>query len=238
MASRRSNTGAWDSSPETLANANAGGHPGATIFASNCGCPFYQPAYPFAIGPRLGVAYQIDPKTVFRGGMGSDLRAHSECGWSVCKYEWHLCPNAWHQLIRKRNGAGFHRATGLARYESQPVSCDSWRRRDGADLARPAGKPPASRQPMERRYPARDHAKFCDRSGLAGNTAAWLSGFLGGGTINHIPASAYAALGLYPYPGTGPAGYNFAPAGLSCTPGNDCARALLSQSLPAARSVI
>jgi hypothetical protein len=72
---------------------------------------------------------------------------------------------------------------------------------------------------------------FVMEAEYVGNTAAWLSGFLGGGTINHIPPSAYAALGLYPYPGTGPAGYNFAPAGLSCQPGNDCARAILSQSL-------
>ncbi len=55
---------------ETLANGNAGGHPGATIYADTCGCQFYQPSYPYAIGPRLGVAYQIDPKTVFRGGWG------------------------------------------------------------------------------------------------------------------------------------------------------------------------
>ena len=33
-------------------------------------CHFYKSAYPYAIGPRLGVAYQINPKTVFRGGWG------------------------------------------------------------------------------------------------------------------------------------------------------------------------
>jgi hypothetical protein len=55
---------------ETAPNANAGGHPGATRYASTCGCQFYQPSYPYAIGPRLGVAYQINPKTVFRGGWG------------------------------------------------------------------------------------------------------------------------------------------------------------------------
>ena len=55
---------------ETLANANAGGHPGSTIFANTCNCSFYQPVYPFAFAPRIGVAYQIDPKTVFRAGWG------------------------------------------------------------------------------------------------------------------------------------------------------------------------
>ena len=51
-------------------NANAGGHPGATLFASTCNCDFYQPSYPYGIGPRIGVAYQIDSKTVLRGGWG------------------------------------------------------------------------------------------------------------------------------------------------------------------------
>ena len=44
--------------------------PGATQYASTCGCQFYQQSYPYAIGPRIGVAYQIDPKTVLRGGWG------------------------------------------------------------------------------------------------------------------------------------------------------------------------
>ncbi|MBZ5579934.1 MAG: TonB-dependent receptor [Acidobacteriia bacterium] len=54
----------------TAANPNAGGRLGATRFASTCNCDFYQAAYPYAIGPRLGAAYQITPKTVFRGGFG------------------------------------------------------------------------------------------------------------------------------------------------------------------------
>src|SRR5205807_7235501 len=61
-----------DFSP-TLANATAGGHPGATIFegdgTGHCGCDFAH-NYPLAFGPRLGVAYQIDRKTVFRAGAG------------------------------------------------------------------------------------------------------------------------------------------------------------------------
>jgi hypothetical protein len=52
------------------ANANAGGHPGATMYASTCNCSFYRPAYPYGYGPRVGVAYQLDAKTVIRGGWG------------------------------------------------------------------------------------------------------------------------------------------------------------------------
>ena len=59
-------------SPTTI-NPSAGGLPGATIYAGygtgRCNCEFTS-AYPYAIQPRLGVAYQIDSKTVFRAGWG------------------------------------------------------------------------------------------------------------------------------------------------------------------------
>jgi len=54
-------------------NPSAGGLPGAVIFEGNgpsrCGCDFAK-SYPLAFGPRLGVAYQITPKTVLRAGFG------------------------------------------------------------------------------------------------------------------------------------------------------------------------
>ncbi len=57
-----------DFSPVT-ANPSAGGHPGAVIYEALCGCRFAN-NYPYALGPRIGVAYQINPKTVVRGGFG------------------------------------------------------------------------------------------------------------------------------------------------------------------------
>ncbi|HLI86258.1 MAG TPA: carboxypeptidase-like regulatory domain-containing protein [Bryobacteraceae bacterium] len=50
-------------------NPAAGGRLGAAIFQATCHCSFGS-AYPYAIGPRFGIAYQIDSKTVFRGGWG------------------------------------------------------------------------------------------------------------------------------------------------------------------------
>jgi hypothetical protein len=50
-----------------LANPTAGGHPGATIYEATCNCNFGK-NYPYALGPRLGLAYQITPKTVLRAG--------------------------------------------------------------------------------------------------------------------------------------------------------------------------
>jgi hypothetical protein len=53
----------------TTPNPAAGGRLGAPIFEANCNCQFVS-NYPWAYGPRLGVAYQLDPKTVIRGGWG------------------------------------------------------------------------------------------------------------------------------------------------------------------------
>ncbi len=57
----------------TTPNPNAGGAPGGTIFEGSapgrCNCDFAK-NYPWAFGPRVGGAYQITPKTVFRAGWG------------------------------------------------------------------------------------------------------------------------------------------------------------------------
>jgi hypothetical protein len=52
-----------------VANPTAGNHPGATIYEATCNCRFAD-NYPYAIGPRVGVAYQLDEKTVLRAGFG------------------------------------------------------------------------------------------------------------------------------------------------------------------------
>ena len=51
----------------TTPNPAAGGRLGGYIYEASCGCQFAQ-NYPFAIGPRVGVAYTLDKKTVIRGG--------------------------------------------------------------------------------------------------------------------------------------------------------------------------
>jgi Carboxypeptidase regulatory-like domain len=52
-----------------IPNPSASGRLGATQFESTCKCQFAS-NYPYAIGPRLGVAYQINAKTVLRAGFG------------------------------------------------------------------------------------------------------------------------------------------------------------------------
>jgi hypothetical protein len=52
-----------------IPNPAVGGRIGAPIFEATCGCTFVS-NYPYALAPRLGIAYQIDSKTVLRGGWG------------------------------------------------------------------------------------------------------------------------------------------------------------------------
>lgn len=57
----------------TTPNSTAGGRLGASIYEGSgpfrCNCSFAQ-NYPYAYGPRLGAAYQINDKTVLRAGIG------------------------------------------------------------------------------------------------------------------------------------------------------------------------
>ncbi len=59
---------AVDFSP-TTPNPAAGGRPGAYIYEASCNCNFAS-NYPYAIGPRIGIAYSLNSKTVLRGGVG------------------------------------------------------------------------------------------------------------------------------------------------------------------------
>ncbi|HTR37707.1 MAG TPA: carboxypeptidase-like regulatory domain-containing protein [Bryobacteraceae bacterium] len=51
----------------TVPNPTLGGRLGSVIYEKTCHCSFAQP-YGLSIGPHLGVAWQITPKTVFRAG--------------------------------------------------------------------------------------------------------------------------------------------------------------------------
>jgi Carboxypeptidase regulatory-like domain/TonB dependent receptor len=53
----------------SVANPTVGGIPGGITYEATCKCSFAK-NYPYAFGPRLGLAYQFLPKTVFRMGIG------------------------------------------------------------------------------------------------------------------------------------------------------------------------
>jgi len=216
---------------ETLPNANAGGHPGATIYASNCGCPFYQPVYPFALGPRLGVAYQINPKTVFRGGWGVTYAlTQYAAGANVSTNGSYVVPVGINQFVNETT-------PGFIPQPVWPVTDPNRYPNIGTTSPSPMwpdqheNRPPRINQ-WSAGFQREITRSFVMEAEYVANRAAWLSaGSLGGGTLTHVSPATYAQYGLYPYPGTGPAGYNFAPAGVSCVAGNDCARAILGQAL-------
>jgi hypothetical protein len=63
----REEYGRMQSAAFNLPNSTVGGRLGAPEYEATCKCSFSY-AYPYSIGPHLGVAYQITPKTVFRAG--------------------------------------------------------------------------------------------------------------------------------------------------------------------------
>ncbi len=222
----------WAQFSETVPNALAGGHPGSTIFANTCNCSFYQPAYPFALAPRVGVAYQIDPKTVFRGGWGFTYSLTEAAAGGI------VATNGSYPLTGI-NPFVNDQTPGWIQQPTWPVTQNIWP--IAGSTPGTFGQVPTMPDANQNRPPRINQfsagfqreitRSFILEAEYVGNRAAWLGGFLGGGTLTHVPAATYAQYGLYPYPGSGPAGYNYAPAGISCVAGNDCARAILSQNL-------
>jgi hypothetical protein len=81
---QREQFGRYGDFSATVPNPSASGRPGALIYEANCNCQFAH-NYPYALGPRLGAAYQLDSKTVIRGGIGvvyGSLDSSSALGYS------------------------------------------------------------------------------------------------------------------------------------------------------------
>ncbi len=58
-------------------NTTIGGRIGTVEYGQTCNCSFAKP-YPFSIGPHIGAAWQITPKTVFRAGGAINYAAGSD----------------------------------------------------------------------------------------------------------------------------------------------------------------
>jgi hypothetical protein len=63
-------------------NPSADGRLGGLQYEATCKCSFAD-NYPYAIGPRLGAAYQYNPKTVIRAGIGVVFNATSTVSGSA-----------------------------------------------------------------------------------------------------------------------------------------------------------
>ena len=199
-------------------NANAGGRPGATIYASTCNCQFYQSAYPYAIGPRLGVAYQLDSKTVLRGGWGVVYSfVGNPAGATIgTNGVYPLSPIANNAQFVNDNTPGFivpptWPVTNPNIYPSQTGVLGS----PGIPFVVPSSDPyfadaNENRPPRINQWSIGFQREithnFIVEASYVGNRAAWTPGPYG--YQSQISAATYAQYGLYPYPGTGPAGTN------------------------------
>ncbi|MBV8843372.1 MAG: TonB-dependent receptor [Bryobacterales bacterium] len=88
------------------ANPIAGGRNGGTIFEATCRCAFAH-NYPYAWGPRLGVAYQVTPKTVVRVGGGlsyTKTPANNYQSYAVASNTPYATPQYGTQAYLLRNG--------------------------------------------------------------------------------------------------------------------------------------
>ncbi|HEY1759178.1 MAG TPA: carboxypeptidase-like regulatory domain-containing protein [Bryobacteraceae bacterium] len=216
--------GRWGQINPTLANPNAGGHPGSLEFASNCNCQFYKPAYPYAIGPRIGVAYQINSKTVFRGGWGINYQfVGAAAGATVSSIgAYNLQANspsyipAAYQYVNDET-------PGAVQAPVWPVTNPFQYPNPGATSPAPVvpdanqNRPPRINQ-WSAGFQREFTRSFVMEADYIGNHAVWIPG--GYGRLSQLSPQLLASYGLYPIPGTGPAGYN-----------NENARALLSDPI-------
>jgi len=226
------------------------GTPGATIYANTCNCNFYPNTYPYAIGPRLGVAYQLTPKTVLRGGWGINYQFVGASGGGIVSANGAAAVSGINGFVNDQAPGAIVTpvwpVTNPGRYPAPGlVPGPSTTTQGGAPSAvdNNALRPPRIMQysfGIQREITN----SFVVEASWVGNRGVWEQGATFAtsgpyGYLSQMSPADYAAYGLYPYPGSGPAGYSYAPAGNTnpdgsfkfCTPGNDCDRYLLSQPL-------
>jgi hypothetical protein len=198
----------------TTPNANADGHPGATIYANTCHCPFYQPGYPFGIGPRLSAAFQATPKTVIRGGWGVNYQfAANPSGATIGSagvYPLPPLPNNAQFVNIATPGAivsptwpvtdpnVFPPAPGVLGAPNTPF---------GPTTSPYVPDPNENRPPRIMQFNIGFERQITPNLvvdvSYVGNRAVWLpAGPLG--FLSQTSPQEYAAFHLYPYPGTGP----------------------------------
>ncbi len=191
----------------SLPNTSAGGRLGAIEYASTCNCNFYKPTYPFAIGPRLGVAYQLTPKTVFRGGWGFNYQFIGNNAGGV------FATNGVYPL------AGINPYVNISTPGS--IVTPTWpvTNPDIYPVAGTVGGLPTGIAPdqNENRPPRINNfsigfqrqvtPNFIVEASYVGNRAVWTAGALNVGPLgelSQISPQTFATYGLFPYPGTGP----------------------------------
>jgi hypothetical protein len=175
-------------------NPAAGGRIGAAVFEATCGCTFVS-NYPYALGPRLGFAYQLNAKTVIRGGWG---------------YAYGFAPDInvqnTAQAINTATGVNAFlplNVTGTIPQPAWPNFSVSQTPLPGAitsgflgELDRNASRPPRQNQwsiGVQREVTG----NFVVEASYVGNRGVWWTGPYGYGS--QVSPSAFSAVGLNPY---------------------------------------
>ena len=183
----------------TTPNPAVGGRLGAPIFQATCNCTFAS-NYPYAVGPRVGIAYQIDPKTVLRAGWGfiygfaNDINVSS----SAIVNNDAAGPNAYSNL----QASGLPQpvwpnfAAGQSPLPGATVSSFTLNAID-----RNATRPPRQNQwsiGLQREITT----NLVLEAAYVGNRGVWWSGLNQGpnlGFVNQVSPAAFAAYGLDPF---------------------------------------
>ncbi|PWU02644.1 MAG: hypothetical protein C5B51_20485 [Terriglobia bacterium] len=178
-------------------NPAAGGRIGAPIFEATCHCVFVS-NYPWGIGPRVGAAYQITPRTVLRGGWGfvysfaPDITANSANQIDSAP----AGPNAYFNLQTPGvlpqpvwpnfdpgqtplpgQTTGFNGFTSLDRNIARPPRQVQWSIGIQRELSR----------------------NLVIEASYVGNRGVWWSQNGPLGRLNQVSPEAFAAYGLHPY---------------------------------------
>jgi Carboxypeptidase regulatory-like domain/TonB dependent receptor len=187
-------------------NQSAGGRLGSTLYASTCGCNFYPRAYPYAIGPRVGAAYQIDPKTVFRAGWGL-----------VYQFTSFGLPAGIVSTTATNSVPGINsfvniQSPGAIPQPGWPVTNPFVYPVAGTTSGAPAdpdrnwARPPRINQ-WSAGFQREITRNFVIEAAYVANRAVWLPSSGPGSFISQISPAVYAQYGFYPYPNTGTTGY-------------------------------
>ena len=179
-------------------NPSAGDRIGGTIYGATCHCSF-ENHYPYAIGPRVGLAYQVAPKTVIRAGFGivyayvPDLNAGpaligiNQPGGLNPYVPLAAGANIPQPLFPNFNPGVYPTVAGTT--SSAPAAVD-----------RNAGRPPRQMQYSVgvQRELSRD---FVLEAAYVGNRGVWWTGIPDDslGLLQQVSPATFAAYGLNPY---------------------------------------
>jgi hypothetical protein len=179
----------------TTPNPAAGGRLGAPVFEATCNCVFVS-NYPYAAGPRLGFAYQLNDKTVIRGGWGLAYSFSPDLGANSA-------------AVQNNTAAGINGFLDLQSANALPRPV--WPNFDPGQSPLPGQitgftgfgfvDPHASRPPRQNQYSIGIQREILPNlvieGSYVGNRGVWWTGPLG--YVNQVSPATFAKFGLDPF---------------------------------------